>query len=169
MNPRSNPIPQRKNGMKLTALAASMILAISPMAVPQISSSTPGQGRSMVVTKFGIVAAPQFLASQAGAHILEEGGNAIDAAIAANSTMGVVQPYVNGMGGDLFILYYEAKTGKLYGLNSSGWTPSASTPSTPPAPSPVGTPCRSASASCRSARASRPPSPMRRTDFLSPS
>jgi gamma-glutamyltranspeptidase/glutathione hydrolase len=87
----------------------------------------PGQGRSMVVTNFGIVAAPQFLAAQAGAHILEEGGNAIDAAIAANAVMGVVQPYVNGIGGDLFIVYYEAKTGKVYGLNSSGWTPKALT------------------------------------------
>jgi gamma-glutamyltranspeptidase/glutathione hydrolase len=113
--------------MKLLALAASLIVSIAPMALPQISSSTPGQGRSMVVTKFGIVAAPQFLASQAGAHILEEGGNAIDAAIAANAVMGVVQPYVNGMGGDLFAVYYEAKTGKLYGLNSSGWTPKALT------------------------------------------
>ncbi len=81
----------------------------------------------MIVTKFGIVAAPQFLASQAGAHILEQGGNAIDAAIAANAVMGVTQPYVNGIGGDLFILYYEAKTGKVYGLNSSGWTPKALT------------------------------------------
>ena len=81
----------------------------------------------MVVTKFGIVSTPQFLASQAGAHILEEGGNAIDAAIAANAVMGVVQPYVNGIGGDLFMLYYEAKTGKVYGLNSSGWTPKALT------------------------------------------
>ena len=60
----------------------------------------------MVVTQYGIVAAPQFLASQAGAHILEEGGNAVDAAIAANAVMGVTQPYVNGMGGDLFALYY---------------------------------------------------------------
>ena len=81
----------------------------------------------MVVTKYGIVAAPQFLASQAGAHILEDGGNAVDAAIAANAVMGVTQPYVNGIGGDLFALYYEAKTGKLYGLNSSGWTPQALT------------------------------------------
>jgi gamma-glutamyltranspeptidase/glutathione hydrolase len=89
--------------------------------------SVPGQGRSMVVTKYGIVAAPQFLASQAGAHILEEGGNAVDAAIAANAVMGVTQPYVNGIGGDLFAIYYEAKTGKLYGLNSSGWTPKALT------------------------------------------
>lgn len=89
--------------------------------------SMPGQGRSMVVTKLGIVAAPQFLASQAGAHVLEEGGNAVDAAIAANAVMGVVQPYVNGMGGDLFAVIYIAKTGKLYGLNASGWTPKALT------------------------------------------
>jgi gamma-glutamyltranspeptidase / glutathione hydrolase len=90
-------------------------------------ASVPGQGRSMVVSKFGIVSTPQFLASQAGAHILEQGGNAVDAAIAANAVMGVVQPYVNGIGGDLFMIYYEAKTGKLYGLNSSGWTPKALT------------------------------------------
>src|SRR6185437_9171205 len=80
-----------------------------------------------IVTKLGIVAAPQFLAAQAGARILEQGGNAVDAAIAANAVMGVVEPYVNGMGGDLFALVYEAKTGKLYGLNASGWTPKALT------------------------------------------
>jgi len=85
------------------------------------------QARSMIVTKYGIVATSQFLASQAGAKMLESGGNAVDAAIAANSVLGVTQPYVNGMGGDLFAIYYEAKTGKLYGLNSSGWTPKALT------------------------------------------
>jgi gamma-glutamyltranspeptidase/glutathione hydrolase len=112
--------------MKRFALVATLLL--SPVIVPaQQLSSIPGQGRSMVVTKFGIVSTPQFLASQAGAHILEEGGNAVDAAIAANAVMGVVQPYVNGIGGDLFVLYYEAKTGKVYGLNSSGWTPKALT------------------------------------------
>ncbi len=112
--------------MKVLALLAAFLLA-APSAVFGQFESVPGQGRSMVVTKYGIVAAPQFLAAQAGAHILEEGGNAVDAAIAANSVMGVVQPYVNGMGGDLFAIYYEAKTGKLYGLNSSGWTPKALT------------------------------------------
>ena len=112
--------------MKLLAFVAALLL--SPVIVPaQQLSSVPGQGRSMVVTKFGIVSTPQFLASQAGAHVLEEGGNAVDAAIAANAVMGVVQPYVNGIGGDLFVLYYEAKTGKVYGLNSSGWTPKALT------------------------------------------
>jgi len=105
-----------------TIVAALMIALCSTVAAQQFSS-VPGQGRSMVVTKLGIVAAPHFLASQAGAHILEQGGNAVDAAIAANAVMGVVQPYVNGMGGDLFAIYYDAKTGKLSGLNSSGWTP----------------------------------------------
>jgi gamma-glutamyltranspeptidase/glutathione hydrolase len=81
----------------------------------------------MVVTKYGIVSAPQFLASDAGAKVLEAGGNAVDAAIAANAVMGVTEPYVNGMGGDLFAIYYDAKTAKLYGLNSSGWAPKALT------------------------------------------
>jgi gamma-glutamyltranspeptidase/glutathione hydrolase len=108
--------------------ACVAVLFLHSVILPaQQFSSVPGQGRSMVVSKFGIVSTPQFLASQAGAHILEEGGNAIDAAIAANAVMGVVQPYVNGIGGDLFMVYYEAKTGKVYGLNSSGWTPKALT------------------------------------------
>ena len=112
--------------MKIGLITAAS-LATAAILLGQKFSSVPGQGRSMVVTQYGIVAAPQFLASQAGAHILEEGGNAVDAAVAANAVMGVTQPYVNGMGGDLFALYYEAKTGKLYGLNSSGWTPKALT------------------------------------------
>jgi gamma-glutamyltranspeptidase / glutathione hydrolase len=85
------------------------------------------QARSMIVTRYGIVATSQFLASQAGAKMLESGGNAIDAAIAANAVLGLTQPYVNGLGGDLFAIVYEAKTGKVYGLNSSGWTPKALT------------------------------------------
>jgi gamma-glutamyltranspeptidase/glutathione hydrolase len=103
--------------------SAILVLLSATMAIAQQFLSSPDQGRSMVVTQFGIVAAPQFLASQAGTHILEQGGNAVDAAIAANAVMGVVQPYVNGIGGDLFAIVYEAKTGKVYGLNSSGWAP----------------------------------------------
>src|SRR6266567_5899791 len=83
------------------------------------------QARSMIVTRYGIVATSQFLASQTGARILEAGGNAIDAAIAANAVVGLTQPGSNGIGGDLFAIVYEAKTGKVYGLNSSGWTPKA--------------------------------------------
>src|SRR3984957_4611647 len=81
------------------------------------------QGRSMVVSRGGIVATESPLASQAGAMILARGGNAIDAAVAANAVVGVVEPMMNGMGGDLFVIVYEAKTGKLYGLNASGWAP----------------------------------------------
>src|SRR5881394_1576322 len=96
-----------------------------PRTAATATPPPPGreQARSMIVTKFGIVASSQFLASQAGAKMLESGGNAIDAAIAANAVLGLTQPYVNGMGGDLFAIFYEAKTGKIYGLNSSGWTP----------------------------------------------
>jgi gamma-glutamyltranspeptidase / glutathione hydrolase len=82
------------------------------------------QGRSMVVSRGGIVAAESPLASQAGAMILAGGGNAVDAAVAANAVVGVVEPMMNGMGGDLFAIIYEAKTGRLYGLNASGWAPS---------------------------------------------
>lgn len=113
--------------MKALVWLAALLLGSSAVLAQPPLRSMPGQGRSMVVSRLGIVSTPQFLASQAGAHILEEGGNAIDAAIAANAVMGVVQPYVNGIGGDLFMLYYEARTGKLYGLNSSGWSPKALT------------------------------------------
>jgi gamma-glutamyltranspeptidase/glutathione hydrolase len=85
------------------------------------------QARSMVETKFGIVATSQTLASAAGAHVLEMGGNAVDAAIAANAVLGIVEPMSDGIGGDLFAIVYEAKTGKLYGLNASGWAPTGLT------------------------------------------
>jgi gamma-glutamyltranspeptidase/glutathione hydrolase len=78
-------------------------------------------GRSMVTTDRGIVATSHVLASQAGAQVLARGGSAIDAAIAANAVLGVTQPMMNGIGGDLFLLYWDAKSGKLYGLNASGW------------------------------------------------
>jgi len=80
-------------------------------------------GRSVVTTDHGIVATSDYLASQAGSQILAKGGSAMDAAIAANAVLGVTDPMSNGMGGDLFLIYWDAKAGKLYGLNSSGWAP----------------------------------------------
>ena len=81
------------------------------------------QMRSMVISRNGIVAAESPLAAQAGVRILEHGGNAVDAAIATNAMMGVVEPMMNGIGGDLFAIVYDAKANKLYGLNASGWAP----------------------------------------------
>jgi gamma-glutamyltranspeptidase/glutathione hydrolase len=81
------------------------------------------QTRSMVISRNGIVAAESPLAAQAGVRILEQGGNAVDAAIATNAMMGVVEPMMNGIGGDLFAIVYDAKGNKLYGLNASGWAP----------------------------------------------
>ena len=83
------------------------------------------QARSMVITTRGIVATAQTLASQAGAQILARGGSAVDAAIAANAVLSVVEPMMNGPGGDLFALVWDAKTGSLTGINASGWAPQA--------------------------------------------
>ena len=113
--------------LRLVPCVAFAVGAFSQTTDARTRRTGSDQGRSMVITTYGIVATPQFLASQAGAKVLEAGGNAVDAAIAANAVLGVTEPYVNGMGGDLFALYYEARTGKLYGLNSSGWTPKALT------------------------------------------
>src|SRR5580698_8599080 len=63
----------------------------------------------------------------AGVQILERGGNAVDAAIATNAVVGLMEPMMNGIGGDLFVLYYEPKSGNVYGLNESGWSPSGLT------------------------------------------
>lgn len=99
-------------------------LMLMALAVMQIGfAQDRSYGRSMVITDRGIVGTSHYLASQAGAQILAKGGTAVDAAIAANAVLGVTEPMMNGIGGDLFLLYWDAKTGKLYGLNASGWAP----------------------------------------------
>ena len=110
---------------KAAAKAISVVVAMSvlPTFVARARGQDRTQGRSMVLTREGIVAAESPLAAQAGATILARGGNAVDAAVATNAVMGVVEPMMNGIGGDLFAIVYEAKTGKLYGLNASGWAP----------------------------------------------
>ncbi|HEX6505440.1 MAG TPA: gamma-glutamyltransferase [Terriglobales bacterium] len=95
-----------------------LLVLLSPMFAQDRSHA-----RSMVITRYGITATSYALASQAGAQVLARGGSAADAAIAANAVLGVAEPMMNGMGGDLFAIYWDAKSGKLYGLNSSGWAP----------------------------------------------
>src|SRR5579872_2748697 len=85
-------------------------------------------GRSMVITQQGIVATSQTLASQAGAQILARGGSAVDAAIAANAVLAVMEPMMDSLGGDLFVLYWDAETRKLTGLNASGPAPHGLSP-----------------------------------------
>src|SRR5580698_6477392 len=94
------------------------------MSFPALSTAQDRtEARSMVITRRGIVATAQPLASQAGAQILARGGSAVDAAIAANAVLSLVEPMMNGPGGDLFALIWDSKTGKLTGINASGWSP----------------------------------------------
>jgi gamma-glutamyltranspeptidase/glutathione hydrolase len=79
--------------------------------------------RSEVIAQNGMACTSQPLATQAALDILKSGGNAIDAAIAANAVLGLVEPTGNGMGGDLFAIVWDAKSQKLYGLNASGRSP----------------------------------------------
>src|ERR1700683_5629930 len=101
------------------------------LALATVSTVAPAQdrsqARSMVISTGGIVATSQTLASQAGAQALARGGSAIDAAIGATATLGVVEPESCGMGGDLFAIYWEAKTGKLTAINASGWAATGQT------------------------------------------
>ncbi len=99
------------------------LLITSALVAGITGAQDRSQTRSMVISRHGIVAAESPLAAEAGARILENGGNAVDAAIATNAMMGVVSPMMNGIGGDLFAIVYDAKADKLYGLNASGWAP----------------------------------------------
>jgi len=116
--------------MRILEWAAAILcgLAVTAMLeagvfVNAANAQDRSQSRSMVISRGGIAAAESPLAAQAGAQILERGGNAVDAAIAMNAMMGVVEPMMDGIGGDLFAIVYDAKANKLYGLNASGWAP----------------------------------------------
>ncbi len=102
-----------------------LLLLLSAVPVEgQRHTPSPGHaGRSVVMAPNGIVATSQPLAAQAGLDVLKNGGNAVDAAIAANAVLGLAEPMSCGVGGDLFALVWDAKTKKLYALNASGRSP----------------------------------------------
>ena len=84
--------------------------------------------RSAPVARHGMIATSQALASAAGLKVLQDGGNAIDAAVTAAAVLAVVEPPMNGIGGDLFAIVYDAKTQRVYGLDSSGRSSHRATP-----------------------------------------
>src|ERR687887_464763 len=100
----------------------SCYLAI-PMLADLPTSAAPRGGRSVTVATHGMVAASHPLAAQIGLDVLKSGGNAIDAALATNAALGLMEPMSCGIGGDLYALVWDAKTRKLYGLNASGRSP----------------------------------------------
>ena len=92
------------------SIAATLAAAVAAILATPLAAQERTQARSMVISQYGIVAAEQPIAARAGTAILEAGGNAIDAAVAANAAMGLVAPMMNGIGGDLFAIVYDAKT-----------------------------------------------------------
>ena len=112
----------------LSILSLSMVLLVPSMARSQDRITGPTFAtRSEVIAKNGMAATSQPLATQVAIDVMRRGGNAIDAAIAANATLGLMEPTGNGIGGDLFAIVWIQSEQKLYGLNGSGRSPKSLT------------------------------------------
>lgn len=111
---------------RLAFAVLAAFAAVSVQAGDRITGR-PFATRSEVVAQHGMVATSHPLATQVGLDILKNGGTAVDAAIAANAALGLMEPVSNGVGGDLFAIVWDAKTKKLYGYNGSGRSPKSLT------------------------------------------
>ena len=111
--------------IRLAPATAALLLTLTLQLDAQIDRITGKHfaTRSEVVARHGMVCTSVPLATQVGLDILKRGGSAVDAAIAANATLGLMEPVSNGIGGDLFAIVYSAKENKLYGINGSGRSP----------------------------------------------
>ena len=103
-------------------LTALLIIANCAIAQDRITGET-FTTRSEVIAQHGMACTSHPLATQVALDVLKAGGNAVDAAIAANAMLGLVEPVSNGIGGDLFAIVWDAESEKLYGLNASGRSP----------------------------------------------
>ncbi|HKJ15904.1 MAG TPA: gamma-glutamyltransferase, partial [Xanthomonadales bacterium] len=103
-------------------IVISLTMGAQAMAADRITGK-PFATRSEVIAQNGMVASSHPLATQVGLQILKDGGNAIDAAIATNAALGLMEPTGNGIGGDLYAIVWDAETEKLYGFNGSGRSP----------------------------------------------
>ena len=108
-------------------LSILFLYCLTPLLGQDRINGAAFQTRSPVIAEHGMVSTSHPLASQIGLDILKKGGNAIDAAIAANAALGLMEPTGCGIGGDLFALVWDSKTKKLYGLNASGRSPQSLT------------------------------------------
>ncbi len=99
-----------------------LLMGFSSLAADRVTGKKFAT-RSEVIAEHGMAATSQPLATQIALDILKKGGSAVDAAIAANAALGLMEPTGNGIGGDLFALVWDAKSGKLHGLNASGRSP----------------------------------------------
>jgi gamma-glutamyltranspeptidase/glutathione hydrolase len=113
--------------MRSIALAITMMLTIDQLPGDR-PAKNPRATRSVVLARNGVIATSQPLASAAGLRVLMDGGNAIDAAVTAAAVLSVVEPTMNGIGGDLFAIVYDAKTKTVRALNASGRAAQAATP-----------------------------------------
>ena len=116
--------------MRRVTAGALLLMTISSdgQAPGDRPAPNPRATRSVVMARNGLIATSQPLASAAGLHVLQHGGNAFDAAVTAAAVLAVVEPTMNGLGGDLFALVYDAKTRTVRALNASGRAPAAATP-----------------------------------------